>query len=74
MELDQITTVEGVIEALGGTSATASLLGYRLMQPVSEWKRRNRLPADKYLLMQDALRQRGKTAPPSLWGIAEVAA
>lgn len=68
--LTELTTVDDVIDALGGTGATARLLGCKSMRPVSNWRSRGRLPADKFLLMQQALRDRGKTAPPSLWGIA----
>jgi hypothetical protein len=65
-----LTTAGDVIDALGGTGATASLLGIRWPQVVANWRVRGRLPPDRYLVMLAELRARGKTAPPSLWGIA----
>lgn len=67
-----LTSVDAVIDALGGTGATASLLGYRSNSPVSNWRARGRLPADKFLVMQDELKRRGLIAPPTLWGISAV--
>lgn len=68
---DHLTTASAVVDALGGTVATATLLGYVNPHAVSNWRARGTLPADKYLVMQAELAKRGKTAPPSLWGIAE---
>jgi hypothetical protein len=59
-----------VIDALGGTAATARLTG-RKVQHVSNWRASKRLPADTFLILQGELRERGLSAPPSLWGIKE---
>ena len=68
-----LSTVDDVIDALGGTYETARLLDLKYPQPVSQWRKRARLPADKFLIMQSELEKRGKTAPPELWGIKPTA-
>jgi hypothetical protein len=70
---EHLTSVDAVIDALGGPTVVAALLGYPAPNRVSNWRARNSLPSDKYLVMLAALNARGKTAPPSLWGIASPA-
>jgi hypothetical protein len=70
MSEHELTTVDAVINELGGTSATAKITG-RKDQHVSNWRAARRLPANTFLILQAELRERGKTAPPSLWGIRE---
>ena len=59
-----------VIDALGGTAATARIAG-RKDQHVSNWRASGRLPADTFLILQAELRERTLSAPPSIWGIRE---
>lgn len=59
-----------VIDALGGTVATAHLTG-RKAQHVTNWRASGRLPANTFLVISKELRERGKLAPPSVWGITE---
>lgn len=68
---DHLTSVNAVIDALGGTTVVASLFGFRRPTPVSNWRVRGSFPSDKYLVMQAELNRRGLTAPPWLWGMAE---
>jgi hypothetical protein len=63
-------TAGEVIDALGGTAATARLTG-RNPQHVSNWRASGRLPADTFLILQAELREREKQAPPAIWGIKE---
>lgn len=63
-------SVAEAIKALGGTKAVADLLG-RKPQAVSNW-RNTGFPANTYLVLKDALEKINWTAPPSLWGMAEV--
>jgi hypothetical protein len=67
---EHLTSVDDVIDALGGNGAVASMLGLIGSNRVSNWRARGSLPADKFLLMQAELQRRGLRAPPSLWGIA----
>lgn len=63
-------TSSEVIDALGGTSATARLTG-RKPQHVTNWRASGRLPADTFLIVKKELKAIGHDAPPSLWGIKE---
>ena len=38
---------------------------------VKNWKAAGRLPKDTFLILRQALNERGMDAPPSLWGIKE---
>lgn len=67
-----LQTAGEVIDALGGTAATARLTG-RKVQHVSNWRAAGRLPAKTFLVLQAELRERELSAPPSLWGIHEAA-
>lgn len=74
--LKPLSTAAEVIEALG-LSEVARLTG-RLDKegdPDPEvprnWPKRGRLPPDTFLVITTALEQRGFSAPPTLWGIAE---
>lgn len=68
----KLSTASEVIDALGGTSATARLTK-RKLQSVSNWRAEGRLPANTFLQIGAELKQRGFDAPPSVWGIAEAA-
>lgn len=69
--LEQIDSVDAVIEALGGLPEVQRLTEARSQQAVSNWKSRGRFSASTFLVMTQALRERGFTAPARLWGIAE---
>ena len=57
-----------IINALGGTSAVARLTKSS-SKAVSNWKAANRLPANTYLVIKDALTRTGHQAPDHLWGM-----
>lgn len=60
-----VSTVDDVIDALGGTHATAQLFGVT-EAAVSNWRVRG-LPPRRFLKFTHVLASRGITAPPSLW-------
>jgi hypothetical protein len=67
----ELTSVEEVFEALGGTTAMARLTGTRVTT-ASNWKRLyGRFPARTYTQITNELAKQGKTAPASLWGMVE---
>lgn len=64
----ELQTADQVIDALGGTSATARLTG-RKAQHVSNWRAEGRLPPDTYLIVLKELKRKRKSAPPTLFSI-----
>lgn len=65
-----LQTTEDVIEALGGLGEAATLTG-RKRSAAWMWLRAKTFPANTYVVMTEALKQRGKTAPASLWGMTD---
>lgn len=63
-----LPTASAVIDALGGTSAVATLTK-KSMQSVTNWRSAGRLPADTFLIISIALKKIDRNAPSSLWGI-----
>jgi hypothetical protein len=72
MQAQTITSASGVIDALGGTSATGRLTG-RKPAAVSNWRALNRLPPTTFAVLRAELQRHGYDAPLSLWGMAEPA-
>lgn len=70
--MQELTTTNDVIRALGGVSAVAELTE-RTYDAAWNWTRFETFPADTYLVMKAALEAQGYTAPPSLWRMVEVA-
>jgi hypothetical protein len=68
--MDELSTASDVIDECGGTGATADLT-QRPIQSVSNWRAANKLPAATFIVITAELKRRGKTAPPSLWGMVE---
>lgn len=69
--LKQLTTANEVIDALGGTSKVAALTESAATR-VSNWRVRNKLPPETFIVMTDKLGRDGMSAPPELWGIKTV--
>ncbi len=67
MDLQNLETIDAVFTALGGPSGMQALTGSK-PTTVSMWKE-NGFPTNTYLVMSEALRAQGKTAPASLWGM-----
>lgn len=66
MDLEILETADQVFEALGGSSGIAELTESKLSR-VSNWRAIGSFPPGFYVVMLDALHERGKTAPASLW-------
>jgi hypothetical protein len=62
----RLSTIEGVIDILGGVDAVARMTG-RGETAVYNWRADGRFPASLYVAMTDRL-PRGVTAPAELWG------
>jgi hypothetical protein len=70
--LKSLSTVDGVLEALGGGTAAARLAACT-PQNLTNALRRGRLPASTFLIFSDELERRGFRAPAELWGIKPAA-
>lgn len=66
-----LTTVDDVIEALGGTAAVAGLAGVG-SSAVSNWRERGKIAPDNFLLISEALRAKGAEASPAIFGFKAV--
>lgn len=66
----QLSTVQEVIEHLGGLTAVGALTGCK-SGVVWNWKDRNAFPPNTYFVMHAALQYKGFDAPISLWGMRE---
>jgi hypothetical protein len=62
-----LTSVESVIEALGGPTKTAALAAVGASAVVN-WRVRGEIPPDNFMLITDALRALGMEAAPSVFG------
>jgi hypothetical protein len=72
MILEILETTGDVMDALGGNSAVETITSSK-PSAVSNWRSSNSFPANTYVVMTDALRAIGKSAPDSLWGMRTVA-
>jgi hypothetical protein len=69
--LRQLCTYNAVVEALGGPVAVGRLTG-QTCAAVCNWRSYNGLfPTKYYFTLQDALADRGYSAPRWLWGFYE---
>lgn len=64
-----LTSVEAVIDAIGGASAACDLAGVKSISAPSNWKTRKRIPPEHFLVFSDALRAVGKEADPAVFGL-----
>lgn len=64
-----LTTVEAVVEALGGTAATAAAVGVGA-SAVSNWLERGKIAPGKFLLVREALLAVGKDVDPCVFAFA----
>lgn len=65
----ELSTTAEVMDVLGGNQAVADLTG-RKYNAASNWRGFDSFPANTYLVMTVALREKGCTAPASLWSMA----
>jgi len=66
MKLEHLETADQVFAALGGYTGIAEIVGCKPNR-ASNWKTFGSFPANTYIVLTEALRERGKTAPASLW-------
>jgi hypothetical protein len=65
-DLQLLQTADQVFEALGGNVGVQAVTCSKPTQ-VSNWRKFGAFPSNTYVAMTEALRERGKTAPPALW-------
>jgi hypothetical protein len=66
MSSEMLETFSEVWDALGEHQGIAGLTGAKA-STVSMWKSAGSFPANTYIILTDALRAIGKTAPDSFW-------
>ncbi|WLA80352.1 hypothetical protein [Bradyrhizobium elkanii] len=66
--LEPLKTFEQVFKELGGNAGLESLTGSKA-STISMWRKAGGFPSYTYILLTEALRERGKTAPFVLWGM-----
>ena len=66
--MEELTTTKQVVEKLGGVPTVADLTG-RKYSAAWNWTTFDKFPADTFVVLQKALRQKDCTAPASLWGM-----
>lgn len=64
--LNELTTTRDVLDALGGISAVAKLLGKRYTA-VHNWAAYGAFPASTFVVLTAALKRAGYVASPTLW-------
>lgn len=65
--MSTITTVQAVIDALGGEEAVSALTGAK-RNAIRMWRYARRLPSNRYNHMTAELAKLGLNASPELWG------
>ena len=63
-----LESVDEVLEVLGPTAKVMELTKTEHYQTVYNWRMRKRFPPELCVTMNGALKDRGFTADPSLWG------
>ncbi len=64
----ELNTTSAVMDALGGNPGVAKITGSK-PKAVWNWRNFDKFPSNTYAVMIEALQERGKTAPASLWGM-----
>jgi predicted SpoU family rRNA methylase len=67
--IEELTTVEQVVRALGGNRAVATITRAKNTSAVSNWKKAGIFPGKVHRVMKNALIERSYTAPDTLWRI-----
>jgi len=62
-----ITTVDDLIQKLGGLSATADVADVTT-PAVCNWRKRKHVPADKSFVITEALKAKGEKVSPLVFG------
>jgi len=72
MSLENLDTVSDVFTALGENPGVEALTGSK-PNTISMWRAADKFPSNTYVVITEALRAIGKTAPASLWGMKQPA-
>mgnify|MGYP001614088726 CR=1 FL=1 len=64
----KLTSTSDVIDALGGIGAVAQMTG-RKYGAAAQWPHFTSFPSNTYLVLTEALKAKGLTAPAALWGM-----
>lgn len=70
--MKQLHSVPEVLEALGGLTRAAAIVD-RTAQHANGWRITGKFPSKTFIAFSAALKERGYTAPASLWGMVEPA-
>ena len=68
-QLQSLSTVREIVDALGGAASVQALTNAQSSQVVSNWIARGTIASKAYPVMIAALQEQGKTAPSVLWGM-----
>lgn len=68
----ELSTVDEIIDALGGVAAVQAVTGQKY-NTVWNWKWRGKVPPEFHLIVSQALAGKGLSAPARLFGQREVA-
>lgn len=68
--LTELDSARAIVETLGGIKSVAGLTD-REYSAAANWPAFGKFPANTYVAMIGALKERGYTAPASLWGMVE---
>jgi hypothetical protein len=66
MDLENLETVADVFAALGDNPGVEAITGSK-PSTLSMWRAAGSFPSNTYVVLTEALRAVGKTAPDSLW-------
>ncbi len=67
--VEELKTVDAVLDALGGTRAVAELFG-RTDPAISNWRKAEQFPAYTYPVIRNELQKIDRCAPEALWAWA----
>lgn len=70
MQMRELKTIDEVLKELGGLTAAGRLVGLTA-QHINNYKAAGRFAPKTYVAFTEELRNRGFTAPRSLWGMLE---
>ena len=66
--MESLSSVEAVIEALGGAREMATRLGLKA-NTVGNWPLRGRIPPEHFLAVTEALKASGRIPDPQVFGM-----
>ena len=68
MTSHELTSVDAVVEALGGHKAVA-VKTKNVVSAIYNWINAGKFPPNTYILIKGELKHIGRTAPDALWGM-----